>query len=266
MSSVSLVVPLLYHSLCHYCTSCTSLVVQVVPLLYLSLYSFNSHHQGSFQCSDNDSLSAVRRQNNHFLYCLLVTTVDYITFGNSSSSDQVYRGVKMDQRSDSSLSWNSLNQKQLSTLPTEWWLLQHYVQPANHLYITESWFFNNNLRPNWEGISSSNVFHTLYCLFIADYIKICVSQKIGAVCPIPSSNMHLPSFCLKPSLCDYLIFSQIFREIIYCVIGLSVKVDCMYRPPAPPVSHCVRPHPPACDPLPVQNQPPLRLNLKKSNF
>ena len=106
--------------------------------------------------------------------------------------------------------------------------------------------FNNNLRPNWEGISSSNVFHTLYCLFIADYIKICVSQKIGAVSPIPSSNMHLPSFCLKPSLCDYLIFSQIFREIIYCVIGLSVKVDCMYRPPAPPVSHCVRPHPPAC--------------------
>ena len=47
--------PLLYHS-------CTSLV----RLLYNSLYSFNSRQQSpshrSFLCSDNDSLSGVRRQ------------------------------------------------------------------------------------------------------------------------------------------------------------------------------------------------------------
>ena len=180
MSSVSLVVPLLYHSLCHYCTSCTSLVVQVVPLLYHSLYSFNSHHQSpshrSFLCSDNDSLSAVRRQNNHFLYCLLVTTVDYITFGNSSSSDQVYRGVKMDQRSDSSLSWNSLNQKQLSTLPTEWWLLQHYVQPANHLYITKSWFLTTICDQTGKGYRQV-MFFTLFIAFSLRIISNHVSLR-----------------------------------------------------------------------------------------
>ena len=41
------------------------------------------------------------------------------------------------------------------------------------------------------------------------------------------------------------------------------QVGCICRPPAPPVSQCVRPHPPVRDPLPVQNQPPLRLNLIK---
>ena len=193
MSSVSLVVPLLYHSLCHYCTSCTSLVVQVVPLLYHSLYSFNSHHQGSFQCSDNDSLSAVRRQNNHFLYCLLVTTVDYITFGNSSSSDQVYRGVKMDQRSDSSSSWNSLNQKQLSTLPTEWWLLQHYVQPANHLYITKSWFLTTICDQTGKGYRQVMFF----TLFIAFSLRI-ISKYVSLRKEEQSLPSHLPiCICLR---------------------------------------------------------------------
>ena len=61
-------------------------------------------------------------------------------------------------------------------------------------------------------------------------------------------------------VCLYVCVSACLHDRIFGQVG------CMYRAPAPPVSQCVRPHPPARNPLPVQDQPPLRLNLKRSNF
>ena len=74
------------------------------------------------------------------------------------------------------------------------------------------------------------------------------------------SYVEGPALVSLSEVCLYVCVSACLHDQI---VG---QVGCMCRAPAPPVSHCVRPHPPARDPLSVQDQPPLRLNLKKSIF